>query len=337
MTVLGPDLGVLAMVVARIGDTLLVTPALRALKQSFGRLTVLAHPKRLEVLRNLSFIDDLGGISKNTAWLKALISPRYGLAVCYGREPALFRYCIQTADRVIAFDYPELRGLSGKTVTRVPVPPESSMHAVDERSLLVEAAGVSVGDKRLAYVVTPDERTFAGQWLARHGRLGNDLLIGLHPFSFPTKSHRNWPLENFLELAVRIVGQYPASHILLMGDAGARWPLAVLKETLRERCTIAAGTLTLRQYAALLERLSLYVGVDTGPTHIAGALRVPMVALYHPAYPGRNLMPIGHPRCIALEHSHSMATTGTGDLKGNEMKLITVDEVWNAVRRAMDA
>src|SRR5207245_1773194 len=174
VTVLGPHPAVLVVVVARIGDTLLVTPALRALKQSSERLTVLVHPKRLEVLRNLSFIDDLGGITKNTAWLKALISPRYDMAGCYGRELVLFRYCARTADQVIAFDYPELRGLFGERVTRVPVPPESSMHAVDERSLLAEAAGVSVGDKRLAYVVTSDERDFAGRWLARHGRGGND-------------------------------------------------------------------------------------------------------------------------------------------------------------------
>jgi len=196
----------------------------------------------------------------------------------------------------------------------------------------VQAAGVSVGDKRLAYVVTSDERAFAGQWLARHGRVANDLLIGLHPFSFPTKSHRNWPLDYFLELAVRIVGQYPASHILLLGDVSARKRLAVLKETLRERCTIAAGTLSLRQYAALLERLSLYVGVDTGPTHIAGALGVPMVGLYHPAYLGRYLKPIGHPRCIALEHPATMS----GILGGGGMELISVDQVWNAVRRVMD-
>jgi lipopolysaccharide heptosyltransferase III len=330
---LGSRVSVLAVVVARIGDTLLVTPALRALKQASGRLTVLAHPKRLEVLRNLSFIDDLGGITKNTAWLKALNSPRYNLAVCYGREPALFRYCTRVADHVIAFDYPELRGFSEKTVTWVPVPPESSMHAVDERFLLMEAAGVSVGDRRLAYVVTSGERDLADQWLAQHVRVGDDLLIGLHPFSFPTKSHRDWPLENFLELAVRIVGQYPASHILLLGDASAAKRVGVLKGTLQERCTIVAGMLTLRQNAAVLERVSLYVGVDTGPTHIAGALGVPMVVLYHPAYPGRNLMPIGHPRCIALERSATM----TRDFAGDEMKLITVDQVWNAVRRVMDA
>jgi heptosyltransferase-3 len=118
-----------------------------------------------------------------------------------------------------------------------------------------------------------------------------------------------------------------------LGDASATKRVVVLKETLRERCTIVAGTLTLRQNAALLERLSLYVGVDTGPTHIAGALGVPMIALYHPAYPGHNLMPIGHPRCIVLEHSGAM----TGDSEGNEMKLITVDQVWSAVRRAMNA
>ena len=64
-----PDANVLVIIVARIGDTLLVTPALRALKAAIphGRLTVLAHPKRLEVLQHLPFIDALEGITKTSA------------------------------------------------------------------------------------------------------------------------------------------------------------------------------------------------------------------------------------------------------------------------------
>ena len=60
--------------------------------------------------------------------------------------------------------------------------------------------------------------------------------------------------------------------------------------------------------------LDLYIGVDTGPTHIAGALGIPMVALYHSAYPGRNLAPLQHPACVVLEHPQtgkSAATTAS--------------------------
>ena len=51
-----------------------------------------------------------------------------------------------------------------------------------------------------------------------------------------------------------------------------------------------------------MAELDLYIGVDTGPTHIAGALGMPMVALYHSAYPGRNLVPLQHPACFMIEH-----------------------------------
>ena len=49
---------VLAIVVSRIGDTLLATPALRAIAGAWpdAKLTCLAHPKRAEVLRNLPFL-----------------------------------------------------------------------------------------------------------------------------------------------------------------------------------------------------------------------------------------------------------------------------------------
>src|SRR2546427_7395130 len=55
--------------VARIGDTLLATPAMRAIATAHPgcRITALAHPKRAEVLRGLSFVARVGGITKNTA------------------------------------------------------------------------------------------------------------------------------------------------------------------------------------------------------------------------------------------------------------------------------
>jgi hypothetical protein len=44
-----------------------------------------------------------------------------------------------------------------------------------------------------------------------------------------------------------------------------------------------------------MNQLDLYVGVDTGPTHIMGALHRPMVALYHGYSPSRLLAPLEHP------------------------------------------
>lgn len=320
------DSRVCAVIVSRIGDTLLVTPALRALRAACAHLTVLAHPQRLDVLQHLDFIDALEPVSKQSAWLRGRLPPsRYDAAICWGREPALLRYCARTARRSVAFDYPELRAVGGPGVTRVPVPAESSLHAVRERALLAEAAGVAVKDERLAYVVCGEEQRRAGAWIASRVPAGARPLVGLQPFSFPTKAHRDWPLPRFVELAGKLCETFPQAHLLVLGDAAARPRVAALAEALPGRVSIAAGQLALRDSAAVMQQLALYVGVDTGPTHIAGALGIPMVALYHPRYPGRNLMPLDNRACAVLE--------GTAEAG---MEGIAVDAVFTAARAALD-
>lgn len=320
---LGAGSRVCAVVVARIGDTLLATPALRALREAAGSLTVLVHPQREPVLRHLEFIDELGSMTKHSAWWRGRFPQQtYEAAFCWGREPALLRYCLRVARRSFAFDYPEFeaefKGLESAVLTRVAVPRESSLHAVRERLLPVEAAGVGCRDLRLAYVVTGSERREAQHWLSQTAPAARPL-IGLQPFSFPTKAHRDWPLEHFAELARRVCARYPQAHILLLGDEDARKRAAELQQAVSGRLTVAAGQFALRQSAALMQALDLYVGVDTGPTHIAGALGISMVALYNPRYPGRNLMPLDNPRCVVLE-----APT-------EDMRSLAVDQVWTAV------
>ena len=147
--------------------------------------------------------------------------------------------------------------------------------------------------------------------------------------SFPTKAHRDWPVSRFQELIARIVATHAQARFLLLGDAAAAENAAPLLAAFPQHVALAAGRLSLRQSAALMAELDLYIGVDTGPTHIAGALGIPMVVLYHCAYPGRNLAPLQHPACIMIEHP----LTGTSSATTAAMADIPVAAVWQA---AMD-
>jgi heptosyltransferase-3 len=187
--------------------------------------------------------------------------------------------------------------------------------------------GLAADNLRLAYCVTAEERNWARQWLAAQVPSGRPL-IGLQIASFPTKAHRDWPVSSFQELMVRIAATRAEARFLLLGDAAAAKKAAPLLAACSQ-AVLAAGRLSLRQSAALMAELNLYIGVDTGPTHIAGALGIPMVALYHCAYPGRNLAPLQHPACAVIEHpltGKSAATTAS-------MADIPVAAVWQA---AMD-
>jgi heptosyltransferase-3 len=324
--VIKADAQVLVIIVARIGDTLLVTPALRALKSAIpqGRLTVLAHPKRLEVLRHLPFIDALEAITKTSAPVRGWIGKnRFDVALVYGRDSALVRYALRASDCVIAFPQHD-KALERRLTHRVAEPTEPQ-HAVLHRLSLLAPLGLAADDLRLAYCVTAEERADARRWLGAHAPSGRPL-IGVQIASFPTKAHRDWPVSSFQELIARIVATHPQAGLLLLGDEAAATKAAPLLQAYPNRAALAAGRLSLRMSAAVMAELDLYIGVDTGPTHIAGALGIPMVALYHPAYPGRNLAPLQHPACIVIEHpltGKSAATTAS-------MADIPVAAVWQA-------
>jgi heptosyltransferase-3 len=332
MPPLASDAKVLIVTVARIGDTLLATPVMRAARAAAprGQLTVLAHPNRLEVLRGLPFIDELRGITKNRApWMGWLAGRVFTLAMVYGRDAALVQYAMRVAARTVAVESPGMPRNARLTLLRR----EEHTHAVRDRVRLAAAGGFGVQDLRLAYRVLPEEREWARQYLLARWPERARPLVALQTQSFPTKSHRDWPIAHFSELAGRILVAWPDARFLVLGDMAARASAAPLVHRLGERVAVAAGGTTLRESAALIEACDLYVGVDTGPTHIAGALAVPMVALYHPSYPGRNLMPLDHLSCRVIEHpSTGIAHRAIGLEHGmqEDMARISVDSVWMA-------
>jgi heptosyltransferase-3 len=329
--VIRPDAQVLVIIVARIGDTLLVTPALRALKAALpqGRLTVLAHPKRLEVLQHLPFIDALDAITKTSAQTRGWIGKRrFDAALVYGQDAALVRYALRASDGVVAFAQKD--GALNRSLAHLVQEPAEPQHAVLHRLALLAPLGLAAENLRLAYCVTAGERAEAQRWLRGHVSSAGPL-IGLQIASFPTKAHRDWPVSRFQELMERMLATHAGARFLLLGDKAAAEKARPLFRAYPDRVATAAGSASLRMSAALMAELDLYIGVDTGPTHIAGALGVPMVALYHPAYPGRNLVPLQHPACVMIEHP----LTGKSAETTASMDDIAAEPVFQAARELL--
>jgi lipopolysaccharide heptosyltransferase III len=290
--------GVLALVNARIGDTLLVTPALRAIKAAWPdrALVVRAHRDRAPLLAGLPFVDRVDVLPRRAFRATHLLARRrFDVAFCWSDDRGLQAYCRRAARRVVAFDTPA-------RIASVGVPrPVQLMHAVDERLLLPAALGIAPAGKALAYVVTPRERAWAAGFVASLGAAGSDL-VGITLASFPGKAYRDWPVERFAALCRALASEDPKLRFVVLGDAASRDRAAALMQALPARVIDATARTTLRESAALIERLRLYVGVDTGPTHLAGGLGTPMVALYHCFHRGRYLAPLEHPALEVIEH-----------------------------------
>lgn len=325
---------ILVVQVSRIGDTLLVTPALRALAKAYpgARLTCLAHPKRVDVLQGLPFVGHLGRITKKLVLLRGWLPGRsYDLAVVFGFDQPLVNYALRVARRVVAFRQGN-PALDARLWRAVEEPPFQSRHAVDYQLALTDAIGLPSAGKHLSYVVSAAERTWAGARVTPLRTLGAQPLIGLQVASFPTKAYRDWPAAHFIELCRRIRAEHPRAHFLIFGGSQERERTQALHAALRDCSTHYAGSLSLRQSAALMNEVDLYIGVDTGPTHIMGALHRPMVAMYHGYSPSRLLAPLEHPCLWTVDHPRAGQGTAPDD---TPMSDVSVDTVLAKVREAL--
>jgi heptosyltransferase-3 len=326
---------ILVVHVTRIGDTMMATPALRALAERWpdAELTFLGHPKRAEVIAHLPYVRRVGTITKRVAWARdRLAGERWDLGVVAGFDQPLVRYALRVCDHVVAYRQ-EDADINRRLLHAVDDPPHNALHGVDRLLLLPRALGIVPRSRALEYRVTEEEARAAGERLAADG-VGIEArpLVGFVIESFPTKTYRDWPPAHFAALAARIVERFPAAHFLLFGGDLKDEKVAPLRASLGTRLTVYAGKLALRETAALMARVDLYVGVDTGPTHIAGALRVPMVALYHCLHPGTVLAPPEQPRLAAVEHPAFGTAACT---PASPIAEITVDRVWQEAARLL--
>jgi len=129
-----------------------------------------------------------------------------------------------------------------------------------------------------------DSDATAGRALLDRLLLGADRYAAVVPGS--VWATKRWPAERFAELAARLFSEM-GLHVVLLGSGGERELCGEIAGRAGRGVTSAAGETTLGETAAVISGAGLFVGNDSGPTHMAMALRVPTVAMFGPTDPGQ--------------------------------------------------
>ncbi|MCI5133363.1 MAG: glycosyltransferase family 9 protein, partial [Candidatus Electrothrix sp. EH2] len=94
-----------------------------------------------------------------------------------------------------------------------------------------------------------------------------------------------WPIEHWAALCDKL--HAGGLRVVFGGSPQDTKYLASITQSMKTEPIIAAGILTLPQSAVLIQQASLYIGLDSGPMHIAALARTPVVALFGPTHPSR--------------------------------------------------
>lgn len=334
---------ILAIHVARIGDTLLTTAALRHLSQVYpaAQIDFMGHAKRIGVLEGLPYIHRLSGISKKSAqfkgWYAQLIGRKpYDMAFVWGHDAELVAYARRVSKRVvISRQLDQAANRSADQVVDFPNDTNMLSEAEDKPLaqwiLDVVEQGTCTKARSLStdYVITPTEVAEAKALLLEHSDARSAQYIGLVVESHPAGAHRDWPIENFVELTKRLTPEGNKPYFVLIGGELSEVKAKALSEFLGNRLIDLSGKLSLRQSAAIIGELDLYVAVDTGPSHIAAAVGTPSVVMFHCMRAGEYLLAPRHPARLTIVNHPTARVACTFE---TPMHAVSVERVLAAAR-----
>ncbi len=165
---------------------------------------------------------------------------------------------------------------------RIPVP-DNMDHAVDKNLLFCRHLHCEVGKEDFFLSCAPRHEEEVRDFLAGCGITDHDLLV----YAAPTARWQTkfWPVDHWARLADALHAQ--GVRLVFAGSGADRDHIAAIGARMRTPAVSAAGLLDLPGAVALIRRSALYVGLDTGPMHMAAMAGRPVVALFGPTHPER--------------------------------------------------
>jgi ADP-heptose:LPS heptosyltransferase len=146
-------------------------------------------------------------------------------------------------------------------------------HEVQRLLRMAEFLGITASDERRAFPLWPEDHTQAQALLA-----GLEApLIGIHPGAHSLT--RRWSLDRFASVGKELQRRHGGTLVIL-GGPGEREISTRLVEMLGGNTLDLTGKTSLPVSGAVIQRLDLLITNDSGPAHIAYALKTPAVVVW---------------------------------------------------------
>ncbi len=304
---------ILIVKLGSIGDIVHTLPALAAMRQALpgSEISWVVERQSSEILKDNPLLDRLievdtkalrrGLMSGETLraprqQLRLLRASAFDLALDFqGLLKSSLAARLSRAQRVYGFARDALREPASRFLVHQTVPVAPDLHVIRKNLTLVKSAlGISVPDDpadfEFTIAVSPKHGLEAEA--AARGTEGRYAI--LNPGGgWPTKL---WSADKFGALADQLWNRYGLHSLVTYGPGEAGLAAQVLSASSSGKARSVC--LSLKGFLALVRGAYIYVGGDTGPTHLAIAAQIPVVGLFGPTEWWRNGSPYPDDICV---------------------------------------
>ena len=277
---------ILIIQLRRIGDVLMCTPALRALRKKFPQ----SHIAFLTEKESASLLDENPYLNELIVWDKKrynnpfystkkvleLRAKSFDMVIDFFGNPRSAWVCFFSGAKYrIGYD------LKGRGILyNIKIKSNSNpTYAAQSRLDALKVLGIENNDVKLDFILSQKAKGIAKSFFDEKKIKTKDFIISVSPTS---RRHFNrWFLERYAELCDWLVDQFNTKIILVWGP-GEKVIVEELSSLMKNDPIVSAQTGTLQELGAILKRCDMHIGDDNGTKHIAVAVGLPTVTIFGP-------------------------------------------------------
>jgi predicted lipopolysaccharide heptosyltransferase III len=290
-------LNILLIQLKRIGDLILTTPAIAALRAEFpnAHLVLAAAPDVLALAPAIEGLDQTIALHRDVRDLKAFASValrRFDYCIDFTRNDrsAFLSLLSRAKKRVVSYRVKRRAPLRGRAYNEFVLHRMRDMHTIDYNLSLLGPLGIDNAPIAL-HLKLPETTRAAADYLLQHARVQRPFAV-FHPGS--ARVEKYWDASRWAEVITHAITRFGLNAVLTGGTSSLeqthlREVMASLPRPV-ENLPIGSvvdlsGKMDLLELAAVIAQARIVITVDSAPVHLAAATNTPQVALFGPTNP----------------------------------------------------
>ncbi len=269
---------ILLIQLKRIGDVILTTPVLAALRDALpdSKLTLAIDANAAGLAEAIPADEVLVRRPRDLGFWRRIVAGQFDIALdLTGNDRSALVTALSRAPRRISYQRFANKPFRRWIYTDFVDSSVRDRHTVDHHTDLLQSLGIDVEYTPSRLDLPASAHSEAEAALARH-QVSEPFTV-IHPGT--ARAEKYWPAEHWTRLIPKLTGP-----VVLTGSNDSAEQSHIAK-ILSPKIINVAGSLSLLGTAALIQRASLVIAVDSAPVHLADALGTPVIALFGPTNP----------------------------------------------------
>lgn len=274
----------------RIGDVILTTPAVAALREVYpqARISMMISPATKELLEGNPYLNDvIVDETKNKQnhfiglckFVLALKKRKFDLAIIFHTKNRTNLLCFLAGiPNRIGYENEKLGFLLTHKIedTRAQGFKHETQYCLD----VLREIGVKSECADLYVPIKRESDEWTQQFFNDHCVQPSERLIAIHPGASCVS--KRWPAKRFIEITTKLITCF-SFKVVIIGAMADKEIAGEIISSVQGSVIDATGKTSLSQLISLLKKCDLLISNDSGPVHIASALGIAVISIF-----GRN-------------------------------------------------